>query len=66
MAKNKPTVYSAALFQSDLPQRLRASTKACRAIDRAPLLHEAADWIEKLEQILSELTNARKRQPRRK
>lgn len=53
MPKNKPSVYSAAAFQSDLPQRLRDSAKACRAIDRAPLLHEAADWIEKLEKELS-------------
>lgn len=53
MPKNKPKVYSAAEFQSDLPQRLRDSTKACRAIDRAPLLNEAADWIEKLEKELS-------------
>jgi hypothetical protein len=52
-AKNIPKVYAQSFFQSDLPQRLRDSAKACRAIDRAPLLREAADWIERLEKELS-------------
>jgi hypothetical protein len=33
---------------SDLVQRLRASATQARAIDRAALLHEAADEIERL------------------
>ena len=33
---------------SDLVERLRASATQARAIDRAALLHEAADEIERL------------------
>lgn len=61
MAKNIPKVYFDAANQSDLPRRLRESAKACRALDRAPLLHEAADRIEALEALLLRVANKRQK-----
>lgn len=36
-------------MSDDLVERLRASTTQARALDRAALLHEAADEIERLQ-----------------
>ena len=42
---------------TDLVQRLRDSATQARALDRAALLHEAADEIERLRSALSEYTD---------